>query len=60
MTARLLDTVTGALDAIETLGSVPDFGNPLPPLKSSLDDVKQVSSGLGDTIGGLNSLFGIS
>jgi hypothetical protein len=54
-----LGTVTGALDALETLGNIPDFGNPLPPLQSSLDNVKQVSSGLGDTIGGLNDLFGI-
>ena len=55
-----LDTVTGALDALEALGNIPDFGNPLPPLQGSLDGVAQVSSGLGDTIGGLNQLFGIS
>jgi hypothetical protein len=54
-----LDTVTGALDAIETLGNVPDFGNPLPPLQSSLDEFKQTASGLDDAVGGLRTALGL-
>jgi hypothetical protein len=54
-----MDTVTGALDAIETLGSVPDFGNPLPPLQGSLGDLTNVTAGLGETVGGLRSLLGV-
>jgi hypothetical protein len=51
--------VTGALDAIETLGNVPDFGNPLPPLQSSLDEFKQTASGLDDAVGGLRTALGL-
>jgi hypothetical protein len=54
-----LDTVTGALDAIEGLGNVPDFGNPLPRLESSLDGFAEVAGGLDGTVGGLRSAFGL-
>ena len=54
-----LDSVTGALDLIDSLGNVPDFGNPVPPLSSSLDEAGNVMSGVSDAVGSLNSLFGI-
>ena len=53
-----LDTVTGALDAIETLGSVPDFGDPTTALAGALGDVTDALGGLGDVGSGLGSLFG--
>ena len=53
-----LDTVTGALDAIETLGSIPDFGDPTRPLSGALGDVTKAVGGLGDVGGGLGTLFG--
>ena len=54
-----MDTVSGALDAIETLGNVPDFGNPLPPLQGSLGDIGATVGPLGESVGGLKTLFGI-
>jgi hypothetical protein len=53
-----LDTVTGALDVIGTLGSVPNFGDPTPPLRGSIDGVKSTLDELGRTTSTLNTLFG--
>ena len=53
-----MDTVTGALDAIETLGNVPEFGDPTEALAGALGDVTNALDGLGDVGGGLSSLFG--
>jgi hypothetical protein len=53
-----LDTVTGALDVIGTLGSVPDFGDPTPPLRTTLDEVKSATDGLSGAVDTLNNLFG--
>lgn len=55
-----LATVTGALDVIDTLGNIPDFGNPVPPLQSSLNQFEDATSGLQDTVDNLNDLFGIA
>jgi hypothetical protein len=54
-----LDTVSGALSAIEGLGSIPDFGNPVPPLTSSLDQLEGAASGVTGAVQGLRNLFGI-
>lgn len=54
-----------ALDLFETLqipdllGSIPDFGNPVPPLQASLDQFKSVTAELADTMSGLRTLFGV-
>jgi hypothetical protein len=53
-----LDTVTGALDAIETLGSIPEFGDPTKPLSGALGEVSKAVEGLGDVGGSLGSVFG--
>jgi hypothetical protein len=53
-----LDTVTGALDAIDALGSIPDFGDPTKPLAGALGDVTKAVGGLGDVGGSLGSIFG--
>jgi hypothetical protein len=53
-----LDTVTGALDTIEMLGSIPNFGDPTTPLSGSLGDVTKAVGGLGDVGSALGSLFG--
>jgi hypothetical protein len=54
----LVGQVTGALDAISKLGSVPSFKDPTPPLKSTVDGVKSAVSGLGSVLGKMASLFG--
>jgi hypothetical protein len=53
-----LDTVTGALDVIDALGSVPDFGDPTPPLQTALDGVTSATEEIGDAVETLNALFG--
>lgn len=53
-----LDTVTGALDVIDTLGSVPNLGDPTPPLTSALDGVTSATSGLDDALVPLRDIFG--
>jgi hypothetical protein len=53
-----MDSVTGALDAIETLGSLPDLHDPTAPLKSSLDGVSGALGGLGATAQSLQAVFG--
>jgi len=53
-----LDSVTGALDVIDTLGSIPDFGNPVEPLSGLLDDLESATEGLPDTLDSLTSLLG--
>jgi len=53
-----LDTVTGALDVIGTLGSVPDLGDPTPPLTGALDGVTSATSGLDGALAPLRDIFG--
>jgi hypothetical protein len=54
----LLDTVTGALDAIESLGSFASLGDPTPPLRSALDGVKAITTGIDGIVGDLKNLLG--
>lgn len=53
-----LDAVTGALDAIEGLGSIPEIKDPTPPLRGALDSVKGAVEGLGAVATTLTELFG--
>jgi hypothetical protein len=53
-----LDSVTGALDVIDTLGTVPDIGNPVEPLSGLLDDFESATTDLPDVLGSLTSLLG--
>ncbi|MCP4115973.1 MAG: hypothetical protein GY737_11310 [Desulfobacteraceae bacterium] len=53
-----LDMATGALDLIDSLGSVPDVTNPTPPLTSALDGLTSATSGLGDALSPLTDIFG--
>lgn len=55
-----LDTVTGALDLIEGLGSVPDIGDPTPPLSNALQGVTDATAGLGEALDPLRAIFGTS
>jgi hypothetical protein len=57
---EFLDSVTGALDAIDLLGSVPNIDDPTPPLRNTLDGVSSAVEGLGGIAGSLNELFGES
>jgi hypothetical protein len=56
----LLDSVTGALDVIDSIGSIPDIGDPTPPLRNALDGVSTAMADLGSITTSLNELFGES
>ena len=51
------DSVTGALNAIDAV-SVPNFGDPTPPLSGTLDGAKAALDGLSEVPGKLTDLFG--
>ena len=53
----LVDSVSGALDALDALGNIPDFGDPSGPLESTLDEVDGIMSDLGDIASSLGDLF---
>jgi hypothetical protein len=53
-----LDTVTGALDVIDTLGSVPDLGDPTPPLTNTVESVASATEGLDEALNPLRDIFG--
>jgi hypothetical protein len=53
-----LDSVSGALAAIDGLGSIPNISDPTPPLRETLDDVSTVLDGLSGITGSLSELFG--
>jgi hypothetical protein len=55
-----LDSVTGALDLIDSLGSVPDVTNPTPPLTSALDGLTSATSDLDSSLEPLRTIFGTS
>jgi len=52
-----LGSVTGALNAIDAV-SVPNFGDPTPPLSGTLDGAKSALGGLSDVPSKLTDLFG--
>ena len=55
--AGFLGSVTGALGAIDAL-SVPNFGDPTPPLQGTLDGVTSALGGLSGVPAQLTDLFG--
>lgn len=56
--AGLVDGITGALDAVTKLGSIPSFKDPTPPLKGTVDGVKAAVGTLGGIGTKLKNLFG--
>ena len=54
----LVDAVGGALDALDALGNIPNFGDPSEPLKSTLGDVTSVVDDLDEIASSLGNLFG--
>lgn len=52
----LVDAVGGALDALDALGNIPDFGDPSGPLESTLAEVDGI---MGDLDGMASSLGGL-
>ena len=52
-----LDSATNALSVIDTLTSVPDLGDPTPPLRGALDGVKAATDGLDAIAADLTNLF---
>jgi len=54
----LIDAVGGALDALDALGDIPDFGDPSGPLEATLTEIEGIMSDLGDMAASLGDLFG--
>ncbi len=55
---NFIDSVTGALDVIDSIGSVPDLSDPTDDLTSALDGVTSAMSGLDDALTPLQNIFG--
>ena len=53
-----MDSLSGALDIIDSLGSIPDIGNPTPPLSFALEGVTGATAGLDTTLTPLTDIFG--
>jgi hypothetical protein len=53
-----LDSVTGALDALDALGNIPDIGDPTTPLSGALSGVESAMGDLGGISGAITDLFG--
>ena len=56
----LVGDIGDLTNLLDGLGSIPDLGNPVPPLQSSLDQFKNVTGGLAEAMNTLNGLFGLS
>lgn len=54
---NFMDSVTGALDVIDTLGSIPNFGDPTGPLQDTLGQVGSATEGVDEVVDGLRTLF---
>jgi hypothetical protein len=57
----LLDDAMGvmdALNALDALGSIPNLGDPTPPLRGALDGVRAATGGLDGAVAELDSLLG--
>jgi hypothetical protein len=54
----LVEAAAGALDALEALGNMPDFGDPSGALEPTLNEVEGIIGDLGDIAGSLGNLFG--
>lgn len=46
------------VDAIDAMGSIPDFGDPTPPLLRALDDFQTATEGLSGVLGALGDKLG--
>jgi hypothetical protein len=53
----LFDQAVGLMDVLDSLGSVPDFGDPTAPLGGLLDKVGSLTGGLSDLVSPLGDLF---
>lgn len=54
----LVDSVTGALDALDMLANIPDIQDPTPPLNGVIDGASAAVTAIGGVGGALTSLFG--
>lgn len=50
--------LAGALDAIDALASMPNLGDPTPPLREAIGGVAAATSGIEDTLGALDRILG--
>jgi hypothetical protein len=53
-----LDSIAGALDALDMLGGIPDLSDPTPPLRGILDGVSSALEGLAGAGDAITELFG--
>lgn len=54
---NFLDSVTGALDVIDGLGSIPDIGDPTPRVRAAMDQAAGATTGLQNAATLLSTLF---
>lgn len=55
---NLLDSVSGALDMIDVLCNIPDFGDPTGPLQNTIGQVRSATEGLDNMALQLTDMFG--
>jgi hypothetical protein len=55
---NFLDTVTGALDVVDSAGSIPNISDPTAPLNDVLNSLTTAMGGLGDALGPLQGILG--
>jgi hypothetical protein len=53
--SNLIET---GMNLIDSFGSIPDLGDPTPPLRKSLDGVKAATSGLDGIVNNVKNIFG--
>lgn len=53
-----LDSATSVLDVIDTLGSVPDLGNPVEPLSGLMDEFESTTEDLPNLLTSLTTILG--
>jgi hypothetical protein len=51
--------LVNALDTLDSLTSIPNLGDPTPPLREALSGVNTAMTGMDSIISDLNSLFGV-
>jgi hypothetical protein len=56
--AGFMDTLTGALGALDALGNIPQLSDPTPPLRGMLTEVSSTMGGLSGSTAALTELFG--
>ncbi len=55
---NFLDSLSGAMDALDGLGNIPNISDPTPQLRPALEGIQAATAGLGAALTPLTDLFG--